>query len=52
MPGDKVCVLEGPFQDLFGLYEGMNGNDRVTICLDLLGRKVRAKLDLEILAAV
>jgi transcriptional antiterminator RfaH len=52
LPGDKVCVLEGPFQDLFGLYEGMSGNDRVTILLDLLGRKVRAKLDSEILVAV
>ena len=51
-PGDKVSVLGGAFQDCFGLYEGMSSNDRVTILLDLLGRKVRVNLDSEILIAV
>jgi transcriptional antiterminator RfaH len=51
-PGDKVCVLDGAFQDCLGLYEGMSSNERVTILLDLLGRKVRVSLDLDILVAV
>jgi transcriptional antiterminator RfaH len=52
VPGDKVCVLDGAFQDCLGLYEGMSSNERVTILLDLLGRKVRVNLDWDILVAV
>ena len=52
LPGDKVSVLGGAFQDCYGLYEGMSGNDRVTILLELLGRKVRVNLESEILVAV
>jgi transcriptional antiterminator RfaH len=52
VPGDKVCVLDGAFQDCLGLYEGMSNNERVTILLDLLGRKVRVNLDWDILVAV
>jgi transcriptional antiterminator RfaH len=48
-PGEKVCVLEGAFQDCLGLYEGMDSNERVTILLDLLGRKVRVSLQSEAL---
>jgi transcriptional antiterminator RfaH len=50
-PGDKVSVLYGPFQDCWGLYEGMSGKERVAILLDLLGRKVRVNVDPEFLAA-
>jgi hypothetical protein len=35
-----------------GLYEGMTSSERVTILLDLLGRKVRVNLDSEMLIAV
>jgi transcriptional antiterminator RfaH len=49
--GDKVCVLDGAFHDCFGLYEGMNGGDRVAILLDLLGRKVRVVLNSELIEA-
>ena len=52
LPGDKVSVLAGAFQDCLGLYEGMSSNDRVTILLELLGRKVRVNLDSDILVAV
>jgi transcriptional antiterminator RfaH len=50
-PGDKVCVSAGAFQDCFGLYEGMSGRDRVSILLDLLGRKVRVVLATECIEA-
>lgn len=40
-PGDKIRVTGGAFHDCLGLYEGMNGEVRVAILLDLLGRKVR-----------
>ena len=49
--GDKICILNGAFQDCFGLYEGMSGHDRVAILLELLGRKVRVVLDPEIIDA-
>ena len=49
--GDEVRVLDGVFCDCFGLYDGMSDRDRVTILLDLLGRKVRVLVDAESVAA-
>jgi transcriptional antiterminator RfaH len=43
-PGDKVRVVGGAFSDCLGLYEGMSGEARVAILLELLGRKVRVVL--------
>jgi transcriptional antiterminator RfaH len=51
-PGDKVYIRDGAFQECLGLYEGMTGNERVTVLLDLLGRKVRVSVDAEMLIAV
>jgi transcriptional antiterminator RfaH len=45
--GDKVRVLAGAFCDNLGLFEGINGQERVAILLDLLGRKVRVVLDMD-----
>jgi len=50
-PGDKLRVIEGVFCDSLGLFEGTTDNERVTILLDLLGRKVRVMLDAEFIAA-
>src|ERR1700733_14782647 len=50
-PGDKVRVLAGAFMDNAGLFNGMADHDRVSILLDLLGRKVRVVLDADWLAA-
>jgi transcriptional antiterminator RfaH len=49
--GDKIRVLNGLFSDCLGLYDGMPDDDRVTILLDLLGRKVRVLLNAEAIAA-
>jgi transcriptional antiterminator RfaH len=49
--GDAVRIRAGSFAETLGLFEGMTDNERVTILLDLLGRKVRVTLDAEIVAA-
>lgn len=49
--GDSVVVLEGPFTHLLGVCEAVTENERVTILLDLLGRKVRVVLDGEMVEA-
>lgn len=49
--GDQIRVLEGAFADCLGLFEGFSERERVTILLDLLGRKVRVVLDSERVAA-
>ena len=43
--GDSVRVLNGAFDACQGLFEARSDSDRVTILLDLLGRKVRVLLD-------
>jgi transcriptional antiterminator RfaH len=43
--GDRVRVLEGAFADCLGLFEGIRDDERVTLLLDLLGRKVRVMID-------
>ncbi len=50
-PGEELRVLDGAFTGTFGLFEGMTDSERVTILLDLLGRKVRVTLDAESVAA-
>jgi transcriptional antiterminator RfaH len=50
-PGDKVRVLAGAFVDSAGLFDGMGDQDRVAILLDMLGRKVRVHLDVDLVAA-
>lgn len=47
-PGAKVRVLAGALMDCAGLFEGMADHDRVAILLDMLGRKVRVHLDVDL----
>lgn len=49
--GDKVQVLAGAFMDNAGLFNGIADHDRVSILLDMLGRKVRVLLDADMVAA-
>lgn len=49
--GERVLVREGPFSRLLGLCEALSDNERITVLLDLLGRKVRVLLDVEMVEA-
>lgn len=49
--GEKVRVVDGVFSACLGLFEGMTDNERVTVLLDLLGRKVRVIMDRDAVAA-
>jgi transcriptional antiterminator RfaH len=49
--GDKVRVLAGAFMDNAGLFDGLADHDRVSILLEMLGRKVRVLLDADLVAA-
>jgi transcriptional antiterminator RfaH len=49
--GDKIRVLDGVFSSALGLFEGLADHERVTILLDLLGRKVRVTIEGEAVAA-
>ena len=50
-PGDKVRVLAGAFMDNAGLFNGLADHDRVSILLDILGRRVRVLLYADMVAA-
>jgi transcriptional antiterminator RfaH len=50
-PGDKIRVLDGAFSSCLGLFESMAERERIAILLDLLGRKVRVILDVDLVAA-
>jgi transcriptional antiterminator RfaH len=49
--GDKIRILDGAFADCIGLFEGMRDFQRVSVLLDLLGRKVRVLLEGDAIAA-
>jgi transcriptional antiterminator RfaH len=49
--GEKIRVLDGAFVECLGLFEGVSERERVTILLDLLGRKVRVVLGEDLIAA-
>lgn len=49
--GDKVRILDGDFKSFVRLFEGMDERERITILLDLLGRKVRMSLNADLVAA-
>lgn len=49
--GERVRVIDGPFAEYEGLFEEMIDENRVFLLLDLLGRKVRAQVPYEALAA-
>ena len=51
VPGDRVRVLAGAFMDSAGLFNGLADHDRVSILLEMLGRKVRVLLDADMVAA-
>jgi len=49
--GDRVRIIDGPLNDLEGLFDGLNDEDRVTVLLDLMGREVKVRVPLEIVYA-
>ena len=49
--GDKVRVVEGAFADCIGLFDRMTDGERVAVLLDLLGRKVRVVMSLDVISA-
>jgi transcriptional antiterminator RfaH len=50
-PGEKVRVLGGAFADHLGMFEAMGDSERVAILLDLLGRKVRVVMNINVIEA-
>ena len=49
--GDPVRIVEGPFADLCGRFDGLADQDRVLVLLDLVKRQVKVSLPMKILAA-
>ena len=49
--GAPVKVMSGAFADHIGQFEDATDDERVTILLDLLGRKVRARVKLDAIIA-
>jgi transcription antitermination factor NusG len=45
MRGDAVRIVRGSFEGHLGLYEGMSGDARVCVLLELLGRSVPVSLE-------
>jgi transcriptional antiterminator RfaH len=50
-PGEKVRVVGGAFADQFGMFDSMGDGERVAVLLDLLGRKVRAVMNINVIEA-
>jgi transcriptional antiterminator RfaH len=43
--GEKVLILEGPFQGLLGVFDLQQDRDRVMVLIDFLGKATRLPLD-------
>jgi transcriptional antiterminator RfaH len=50
-PGEKVRVVGGAFSDHLGMFEAMTDSARVAVLLDLLGRKVRVVMNINVIEA-
>lgn len=50
-PGERVRVVGGAFADHFGMFDSMGDGERVAVLLDLLGRKVRAVMNISVIEA-
>ncbi|NQV83836.1 MAG: transcriptional activator RfaH [Rhodospirillales bacterium] len=46
-PGDRVKIIDGPLNDIEGLFECPTDEDRVTVLLNLMGREVKVRVPLE-----
>jgi transcriptional antiterminator RfaH len=42
--GDRLAIAKGSFRGHVCLFEGMSAHDRVSVLLELLGRKVRLEI--------
>ena len=49
--GQVVCVTHGALQGYAGIFVAGSGRERAVVLLDILGRKVRASMDLDRLEA-
>jgi len=49
--GAAIRVVDGIFAASIGLFESMSDNDRVSVLLDLMGRRVRVVLEADSVAA-
>ena len=45
--GDNVKLIEGPLQGLDALFECENDDDRVTVLISLMGRRVKVRTEKE-----
>ena len=45
--GDRVRIINGPLNDLEGLFESPTDEERVTVLLNLMGREVKVRVPLE-----
>lgn len=51
-PGDAVEILDGPFEGVNAVYQLRKGEDRVTVLIELLGRKSKVVLGKENVGSV
>ena len=45
--GDRVRIIDGPLNDLEGLFQCATDEERVTVLFDLMGREVKVRVPLE-----
>ena len=46
-PGERVKIIDGPLNDMEGLFDCPNDEDRITVLLSLMGREVKVRVPLE-----
>jgi transcriptional antiterminator RfaH len=50
--GETVHIIGGPLTDQVGLFQCLNEKDRVSVLLDMLGRKLEVQVPLQTVSAI
>lgn len=49
--GDRIRIIDGPLNDLEGLFDSSTDKERINVLFNLMGRKVKVRVPLEIVYA-
>ncbi|WOT06279.1 transcription/translation regulatory transformer protein RfaH [Shewanella youngdeokensis] len=50
--GDKICFIDGPFNELEGVFDEANGEKRCFVLFEIMGKQQRVSVDRAVISSV